>query len=143
MPRSSVQALDQVVDELEVEAFTEARLAIDKSFNIFVRKDDDVSDKFAKRHAKWSTLVDLVDGGGARESKLLLEESNDLVDSNILQARDVVFVAEDVELDHQVPVVPGCERGVVGANAIAADFVISDPADEPREELWLVTAVVV
>ncbi len=34
-----------------------------------------------------------VDGGGAEESELLLEESDDFVDSNILQARmDVVLV---------------------------------------------------
>lgn len=129
---SSVETLDQIMDEFEVEAVTKARLTVDKSFNILMREDDDVRDKSAERDAQRSTLVDFVDGRSAREGKLLLEESNDLIDSNILQTRDVVFVAEDVELSHQVPVGPRCERRVVGTRAVAADFVIGDPADEPE-----------
>lgn len=118
-----------------MEDVTKARLTVDKSFDVFVGENDDVRDKSAERDAKRSTLVDFVDGGSAREGELLLEESNDLIDSNILQTRNVVFVAEDVQLNHQVPVVPRCEGSVVRTSAIATDFVISDPADEPGEKM--------
>lgn len=130
----SVQTLDQVVDELKVQTFTEARLAIDKGFNILVGEDDDICDKSAKRYAERSTFVNLVNSRSAREGELFAKEINDLIDGNILQARDVVFVAEDVELNHQIPVVPRRKGGIVGTSAMAADFVVSDPADESIED---------
>ena len=91
---SSVETLDQIMDEFEVEAVTKARLTVDKSFNILMREDDDVRDKSAERDAQRSTLVDFVDSRSAREGKLLLKESNDLIDSNILQTIHGVFSTE-------------------------------------------------
>jgi hypothetical protein len=38
-----------------------------------------------------------------------VEQADDLVDCNVLDARDVVLVAKDEEFHHEIPVVPGAE----------------------------------
>ena len=43
----------------------------------------------------------------------MVEESDHLIDGDILDAGNVVLVAEDEEIDHEIPVVPGTEGGVV------------------------------
>jgi hypothetical protein len=93
----SVKFLNKVLDEVTVEPVSEAGLAINQSFDVLVRKYNHFCDESAEGSALRGEFIDLFDGRGARKGELLVEEADDLVDGDILNARDVVLVAEDVE----------------------------------------------
>jgi hypothetical protein len=83
-----VKALDKILDEVAVEPISEARLAINQSFDILVWEYNHVSNESAEGGALGGKFVDFVNGRGAREGKLIVEQADDLVDCNVLDARD-------------------------------------------------------
>jgi hypothetical protein len=130
---SSVKALDEILDEVGMETISKMGLTVDQTFNVLVREHHHVCNESTNGNALRGLCVDFLNGGSAREGELILEESDHLVDCNILDTRDVVLVAENEEIDHELPVVPGTERGVVRTGTVATNFVVGDPTNEPAD----------
>lgn len=130
---SSVKALDKILDEVGVETISEMGLTVDQTFDVLVRDHHHICNESTDGYALGCLCVDLFNGGGAREGELILKEGNHLVDCNVLDTRNIVLVAEDEEIDHELPVVPGTERGIVRAGTVATNFVVGDPTNEPAD----------
>lgn len=60
-----------------------------------------------------------------------MEEGDHLIDGNILDASNIVLVAEDEKVNHEILVAPGAKRRIVRTDAVATNFVVGDPTDEP------------
>ena len=130
---SSVETLDEILDEVGMETISEMGLTVDQTFDVLMRENHHVCDKSTDRNVLRGLCVNLLNGGSAREGELILEKGDHLVDCNVLDTRNVVLVTEDEEIDHELPVVPGTEGRIVRTSAAATNFVVGDPTNEPTD----------